>query len=183
MIWSIYDINTLTEKEYFQWYRMMSAEKKARVNRLLSEDNRKRTVAADHLARQLIAEWCKLRPEEIRFTTDEHGKPHAVNLSVHFSVSHSKNYVFCVVSDRPIGADIEVIRPINLKASRWFCTENEQNYISADTVRFFEIWTAKEARAKQIGIGLAAMNTFCFSEIKDRLHTVRTKDYFLSIII
>ncbi len=184
MIWSIFDINTMSENEYQRWYRWMSPQRKARVNRLFRERDQKCAVASDMLARQLIAEWFHLKPEEIKFSVDEHGKPHAPDLPIHFSISHSQNYVFCAVSDQPIGVDIEAIRPIDVKVISRFCTDEELQYLNEDPQsRFFELWTAKEACAKLSGIGLAAINDYHFPEIKERIHTVQTKDYFLTIAI
>ena len=42
---------------------------------------------------------------EIRRT--ERGKPYFADSSVHFSISHTKNHVFCALSDCPIGIDAE----------------------------------------------------------------------------
>jgi len=183
MIWTLYDINNLTQKEYVQWYRMMSADKKARVNQFFTENDRKRSVAADHLARQLIAEWFKIDPFNLRFFANDHGKPFVEDLPIHFSISHSGKFVFCAVSDLPIGADIEIIRPVDFNIAKRFCTEDELNYIQSDPNRFFELWTAKEACAKLDGRGLAAINEFSFFEIKPRLHTIQTKEYFLTVVI
>lgn len=181
MIWTLYNIKNLTEKEYFNWYQTMSTAKKARVNQFLNVKNRMQTVIGDHIARQLIAEWCKMKPEEIRFSVNEHGKPYAVDLPIHFNISHSDNYVFCAVSERPIGVDIETIRPVNLRIAKKFCSDNEVCYIADDTNRFFELWTAKEAWSKKIGCGITAMKDIPYLQIKDRLHFIQTKDYILTI--
>ena len=183
MIWSLCNIKSMTEKDYFTRFQMMSAEKKAKVSHSLAPIHRMQSVTGDYLARQLIAEWFKIKPEEIRFATSEHGKPYAVDLPIHFSISHSEHFVFCAVSDRPIGADIEAIRPINLSTTKRFCNDDELEFIQSDPTRFFEIWTAKEACAKQCGNGLSTMSNFDYFNIKPQLHTIRTNEYVLTIAI
>ena len=39
--------------------------------------------------------------------TGERGKPYFAQGNVHFSISHTKSHVFCVLADRPVGIDAE----------------------------------------------------------------------------
>lgn len=184
MIWSFYNTNSMSEQEFTRYYRRMDSSKKERVNRTIDETAKKSIVAADMLARSLIAEWFGIHADSVKFSIDEHGKPHATDLPIHFSVSHSKGIVVCAVSDKPIGVDIEYFRTINPKIIHRYCNDDELTYLNADPhTNFFELWTAKEAYAKLIGTGLAGMGNVHLSEIKDRLHTVQTKDYFLTFAI
>ena len=159
----------MTDDEYNTEYSLMREEKQNRVDRFRFQDDKKRTVAGEMIARKAISEKCNVNPDEIVFTTEEHGKPFAESLSIHFNISHSEDFVVCAVSDTPVGIDIEKIRPINLKTAKKFCNEDELLYIfghmpaendfaeTTDTVlltRFFEIWTKKEAYGKCIGEGL-----------------------------
>ncbi len=160
MKWEQFDICNLTEKEYQKYYSLMSETKRQRVDRFRFVEDKKRTVVGEMLARKLIAEHCGVLPEDILFDALENGKPIAVELNVHFSISHSENIVVCAVDDKSIGIDIEFIRPINLSVARRICTEDELYYIFekiptakdfayeteySRLKRFFEIWTKKEA--------------------------------------
>lgn len=177
MKWYHYDIRKLTEEEYQKWYNLMSAEKKARVDRFRQPDDKKRTVAGEMLARKAIAQRCGVEAESIKFETAEHGKPFAVGLDMEFNISHSGNLVACAVSDQPVGVDIELIRPVDLRTAKHFCTPEELEYLFGHTPsedeftkseevmvlhRFFQIWTTKEAVGKCRGIGLGCcMNARC----------------------
>lgn len=174
----------MSERDFFLFYRMMDSSKKARVNQTINETAKKSIVASDMLSRKLIAEWFGIHADSVNFSIDEHGKPHAIDLPIHFSVSHSKGIVVCAVSDKPIGVDIEFLRTIDPRIIHRYCDDAELAYLNSDPqTNFFELWTAKEAYTKLIGIGLAGMGSVHLAEIKDRLHTVQTKDYYLTFAI
>lgn len=172
MKWYKYVIRDLTDAEYSKWYSLMSEDKQHRVDRFRFLDDKKRTVVGEMLARKAIAEWCGVAPESISFGIKEHGKPYAIDLSIEFNISHSGDMVVCAVDDKPIGIDIEKIRPIDLTVAERICTDKELLYIFGHTpteqdftyttnteilTRFFELWTAKEAYGKFVGSGIASI--------------------------
>lgn len=174
MKWYKYDIRDLTDCEYNKWYSLMNEDKQHRVDRFRFMDDKKRTVAGEMLARIAIAEWCGVTPESITFGTKEHGKPYAKDLAVEFNISHSGDMVVCAVDDKPIGIDIEQIRPIDLTVAKCICADEESLYLFGHTpterdftyttdtkilTRFFELWTAKEAYGKCIGEGIKSIST------------------------
>ena len=63
MEWVQRDIRTLDAAEYRRYYALMTPEKRERVDRFRHEADRKRSVAADMLARQALARRCGW-PEE-----------------------------------------------------------------------------------------------------------------------
>lgn len=183
MKWYHYDIRELTEEEYQKWYDLMSAEKKARVDRFRHPDDKKRTVAGEMLARKAIAQWCGVEAESIKFDTSEHGKPFAVGLDVEFNISHSGNLVVCAVSDQPVGIDIELIRPVDLRTAKHFCTPEDLEYLfghipsedefikteeEAILHHFFQIWTTKEACSKYTGIGISKLGIISLTAIQNK---------------
>ena len=151
-----YNISDAAESELIEWFEKMSDERKLETNRLVSKEKKAAKIAADHLCRKMIAEFCGVTPESIEFVKNEFGKPFAKNLPVHFSISHSNNTVICAVADKEIGIDIEKIRPINPKAAEKFATKTELEYIASNQSGLFEIWTLKEAYFKCIGTGLGS---------------------------
>lgn len=173
MKWYKYDIRNLSDVEYDKWYSLMSEDKQRRVDRFRFVDDKKRTVAGEMLARKALVEWCSVSSESIVFDEHECGKPFVVGLDVEFNISHSGDMVVCAVNDKPVGIDIEQIRPIDLGVAKRICTERELLYlfghvpIEEDFVgtsnheiltQFFEIWTAKEAYGKCIGTGISCLD-------------------------
>lgn len=169
MKWYKFDIRNLTDEEYAYWYSLMNVDKRHRVDRFRVIDDKKRTVSGEMLARKAIAEWSGVEPESITFAIGEYGKPYAVDLNVEFNISHSGDMVVCAVDDKPVGIDIEQIRPIDLSVAKRVCTEEELLYIFghkptvADFIytedediltRFFEVWTKQEATEKFVGTGI-----------------------------
>lgn len=173
-------ISELSDEAFETALSLMSEERKSAVLRYRSETDRKRTVLGEILARRAISEHCGVAQSEIEFKRTEKGKPFAVGLSVGFNVSHSENTVICAVSDKNVGADVEVIRPINMKITRVACNESDLLYLFGDNLqntesvetdretlkRFFEIWTAKEAYFKYTGSGIADMKSLSYNELR-----------------
>jgi len=85
---------------------------------------------------------------------DTFGKPHLKD-GKHISISHSFIYTGIIISDKPVGIDIEKqrdkinrIAPKFVKYEREFITKNELDRIRILTI----IWGAKEALYKLYGI-------------------------------
>ncbi len=162
---SILNISKVTETQLLAWYNTADEKRRNYINSAKTEKTKNSRIAADFLARKSVADFCGISEEEIRFFTNTHGKPYAVNAECCFNISHSGDYVLCAVADKEIGVDIEKTRPVHKNASKRFATEPEQEYISLDPVNFFKIWVLKEAYFKCIGTGLD-------SKIKDITFTV-----------
>lgn len=188
-----YNIRELSDESYRHYYSLMSEEKKRRVDRFRFEDDKKRTVVGEMLARRAISEWCGVLEESIVFEITEHGKPYAKDLNVEFNISHSADMVVCAVDTNPVGVDIEKIRPVDLNTAKRIFSEEEIRYIFEcipdvedynhylnDTVLqcFFEFWTKKEAYGKLVGMGMfAESNTLAV------FNTWNDKNYCISIAI
>lgn len=93
---------------------------------------------------------------EIRRT--ERGKPYFADAPLHFSISHTKKHVFCVLSDRPVGIDAEEMdRDIRLSLSEKILSPGElQQFRKSHDPRqaLLRFWVLKEAAAKCSGEGL-----------------------------
>jgi len=88
------------------------------------------------------------------WATGEHGKPFLPGSSLHFSLSHSDGLCAAAVSDRPIGLDVELIRPLRAALLPRFCTPEEIGRAERDPDLAVELWTKREARAKENGRGI-----------------------------
>jgi 4'-phosphopantetheinyl transferase len=186
-MYRLLNVNDVSKTEYDYYHSLMSEGRKKRVELLHFEKDKKLSVCGEMLARKMLAEYCCIPPESIKFSTDENGKPFAENLNVCFNISHSGDYVLCAVSDKNIGADIELMRDIDDKLISYVCCEEELNYVyetGADKEkRFFEIWTAKEAYFKCIGTGITELKSVSVFDntVKDRIQTFYHGDYAISI--
>ena len=155
LLW--YDIRTLDTDTMAHTVAMMDEERRRRVNDIAGEDDRRRTVAGELLARRLLARRLGCGEGEVPLRWDEMGKPTVDAVGVYVSVSHSGPYAVCAIADVPVGVDVEVVRSADEKFMRRVCSEAEMAYIrvgdDGDCARFWETWTAKEALFKLTGKG------------------------------
>ena len=110
----------------------------------------------DFLERVLQTEYGISPLPEVART--ELGKPWFPALpEIQFSISHSKALILCALSDRPVGVDIEDIRPRRDHLPQYALTKEEfQTYqaLGGDWPAFYGLWTKKEAWCKYTGQGL-----------------------------
>lgn len=111
------------------------------------------------LSQALMAEYgLTMLPEVAR--TDA-GKPYFPTLpQLHFNISHTKNLILCALSDRPVGVDIETVRPRRASLPRFALSPEEYRHYEAlggDWSAFYTLWTQKEAWCKYTGLGLQAL--------------------------
>ena len=115
-------------------------------------------------------------PEGWRFEADDVGKPrlsdvHAVGLS--FNLTHTDGLVACAIAAPgvAVGVDAEAVdRPLTdlMAIARRFFTAEEASALgtqapSSRPIRFFELWTLKEAFVKAVGSGLShPLDQFAF---------------------
>ena len=93
------------------------------------------------------------------FDYNEHGKPSIVgHPEIFFNLSHCKEAAICVISDKPVGVDIESIREYKESLVRYTMNDDEVREIEAaehPDVAFIRLWTMKEATLKLIGTGIS----------------------------
>lgn len=170
MLWRYLDIRTITEEEFHSWYAMADDARRKKCDACRDPDDRLCSIAGDHLARTLLSEFRGCDPASIRFARGENGKPWAVDLNAHFNISHSGHLVVCAVSEKPVGIDAERIRPVRAKLADRVCTPAELAYVreapgwgetltDEAMIRFFRIWTAKEAYFKWAGTGITDLKS------------------------
>ncbi len=104
--------------------------------------------------RALLGRLCGDREPAV---TDR-GKPYFADGGPHFSISHTKSRVFCVLSDVPVGIDAEEAdRAIDLRlAEKILSPAEKKQFEEADDQRLalLKFWVLKEALAKATGEGL-----------------------------
>ena len=95
--------------------------------------------------------------EDIEFAFGPHGKPYLKDYpDINFNISHCRRAVVCAVSDRPVGADVEILQfDDQIAAQAFSAAEMDAVRGSADPeLAFTELWTRKESCLKLLGTGL-----------------------------
>jgi len=185
----IFNIESLSEKEYEKYFLMMKPEKQAKINRFRFEEDKKRSVSGEMLARKMISEETGEPEESIIFSLRENKKPYAQGLDINFNISHSGKYVICAVSGEEIGADIEKERPVSDALIKRVCNEKEKEYVCQTGTdekekirRFFEIWTFKEAYFKYLGTGIEDFQKIDYFNCGKKKENGETDGYAYCII-
>ncbi len=144
--------------------RPFSEEEVNALLRLVPEERRERlrNLSNPILGHEPICAYAALRlglngllgwKDLPRLAYSRYGKPYfPEHEDVHFNISHTRGAVLVGIHDKPIGVDIERIRPVSERTMKRLAdavTEKE----------FYESWTRRESRGKWSGTGVAAMRT------------------------
>ena len=106
----------------------------------------------EQAVRKILSEYYGTPNAEIVRT--KHGKPYVVS-GPFFSVSHTNNRTYIIVSDTPVGIDVEfLMREPRYAATLKRFALNEQAEIRSPQ-DFLLHWTAKESAIKYMGTTLA----------------------------
>lgn len=98
----------------------------------------------------------------LRIAKEQHGKPYSTaRPELFFNLSHCRSACACVLSDRPVGIDVE--RKLSYKKAlmHWICTEEEQAIFAscrndAERAELLSVlWPMKESYVKRNGRGLS----------------------------
>ena len=171
MKWYHLDVRDMTKAQYDEYYAMADKDRRRKADACRNEEDRLCSIAGDHLARLAISEHCGVPMEAIRFARSGDGKPYALDLDVHFNISHSGSLAACAVSDKPVGIDVQVMRLVRKALARKVCTRRELSYLKdaegfgelltgRALVRFYRVWCSKEAYFKWLGTGITDLKSF-----------------------
>ncbi len=121
------------------------------------------------------------------FSYGEHGKPTIVgHPEIHFNFSHCREAALCVVSDHPVGVDIESIDRYKASVARYTMNDQEMEIIlqaTSPAEAFVSLWTKKEAVLKLLGTGITDDMKTALVDHPFDVHTIscREKNYIYSI--
>jgi 4'-phosphopantetheinyl transferase len=155
---------------------VISEDEQKRAGRFHFERDRRRFVVARGILRSVLAQYLKLRPEDVQFRYEVAGKPYLAcsgnEPQLHFNVSHSHELALIgLCLDHRVGIDIEFKNPdrATLDLARHFFAPEEvaalaRLPVEAQCDAFFAVWTMKEAYIKGRGEGVSlGLDTFAVS--------------------
>lgn len=160
-LWQV-DLNAPAEA------RLLSPDERARAERLLIPEKRRRCIAARAGLRLILGEVAGSPPESLILGAHPDGKPFLDDESGwEFNLAHSGDTALVAVARRPVGIDLERERPLNgvkhmaeIAFSPQEQTEFSQLPAECQHVAFFRTWTRKEALLKGDGAGFRLAHTF-----------------------
>lgn len=178
-------VNELTDECFQKMLSTVGDGKRESLLRYKAVEKRNESLTAEVLLRAVLCYRLNTDNDKLEFCLSDKGKPFLKNRKIYFNVSHTKGLVAVAVSNVSIGIDIELIRDIDPKFCSRFCSRDEQAYVIPDgelrKIRFFEVWTRKEAIVKQSGEGLS-MNIAQIDTLNcSNLYTARYENCVFSV--
>jgi 4'-phosphopantetheinyl transferase len=141
----------------------------------------------DHQLGQCLLELALWREKKIRYAEqvivhNPWGKPSLKDFPhIYYNISHCRGLVACVLSDTPVGVDVESIQAIRPLTAKRVCGDDELDMIhhaNQPERMFFRLWTLKESCAKAMGVGLSyPLKQMTFHVNGDHIKCVSQPDY------
>ena len=162
----------------------ISEQRREQALKFKHEQGQRLCVLAYLLLKQALREGYGIT-ENPAFEYNEHGKPSIVgHPEIFFNLSHCKEAAICVVSDQPVGVDVEGIR--EYKESLVNYTMNDEEIAQIKTAEnpaaaFIRLWTMKEATTKLIGTGISNDMKTVIDPTKYKYTTVDRQRYIYTI--
>ena len=155
-IYAFFDIDKVEYHLIEKYLYLLPLERQAKVCAYENEIDKINCILAYFLLMYGLKKGYGITDFQMDYSN--YGKPYIKNNhNVFFNISHCKKACVCVISDSPIGIDVQEIGSIPIEVIDYCCTEHEKKYIEQSKNRdesFLKIWVMKESYLKMIGIGL-----------------------------
>ena len=175
--------------EHFDWEAalpLLSEQRREQCLKFKHEQGRK-TCAAAYL---LLCEGLRQEygfTEPPVFEYGEHGKPSIVgHPDIFFNMSHCKEAAICVLSDKPVGVDIESMRRYRESLARYTMNDEEMAQIlqaERPDMEFTRLWTLKEAVLKRSGEGIRNDMKHVLDGLKDAKTVINEKKSYIYSVV
>ena len=135
----------------------ISEQRREQALRFSHEEGRRQCVAAYLLLMHALKTEHGIT-ENVEFGYAEGGKPYIKgHETIHFNLSHCRSAVACAIDNKPIGIDIEAVRPFKESLARHVLSQSEYEKVATSSdpaYEFTRLWTMKESLLKLTGLGL-----------------------------
>lgn len=143
----------------------LSLYRREKLARTTNPETYAESLGAELLLRAALRDLGLPVTGPLEIACGEGGKP-ALAGGPAFSLSHSGGRVLCALSDRPVGADVQQLRPYNPALARRFFTAEEGTWLEAQRERdlaFTLLWSLKESYVKLLSGGIAGVHLDSFT--------------------
>ena len=153
LLYKFSKISEFSETDLGLTYNLLSVDQQDYIDRLNSL-KKTQSLAVRTLLSQLLKEL-DFNVSVKNLSADSNGKPYLNDSNIYISLTHSNEYVGCAISDKPVGIDIEQIKPVKDSVIGRVCSNEEINYLTKNgRDEFFKLWTLKEAYIKAVSNSL-----------------------------
>ena len=166
--------------------RDISEQRREQALKFKHEQGQRLCVLAYQLLKKGLQQEYGITENPI-FEYNEHGKPSIVgHPEICFNLSHCKEAAVCVISDKPVGVDVESIREYKESLVRYTMNDEEIREIEPSenpAATFIRLWTMKEATMKLIGTGISNDMKTVIDTTKYKYTTVERQQYIYTICV
>lgn len=146
------------EAQYLSWLPSLPPERQKIVLRYRNRQDRWLCAAAHMLLAYALRKEYDLTLHDCMIGKTCYGKPYFINYPhICFNISHCSAGVACIISNMPVGIDIETTRIPNDCIIKRVLSEQELRMLVQNEnigVAFSTMWTLKESWVKALGYGL-----------------------------
>ncbi len=141
---------------FLEGMEAVSHYRRKKVNQATSLQGKVQRLAAGLLLNNALQKW-NLSERDMEYTVDSFGKPIFANHpDLYFNLSHSGDWAICALSDKNVGADVQVISKYHSQvAARCFSKEDAAYLMKLSGEEqdreFTRLWAQKEAQVKYFG--------------------------------
>lgn len=166
--------------------RGISEQRREQALKFKHEQGQRLCVLAYQLLKEGLQKAYGITDNPI-FEYNEHGKPSIVgHPEIFFNLSHCKEAVVCVVSDQPVGIDVESIRKYKESLVHYTMNVEEIREIESSenlAATFIRLWTMKEATMKLIGTGISNDMKTVIDTTKYKYTTIEHQQYIYTTCV
>jgi len=151
-------ISSIAKTNFLNAY--LTEVEKVKCSRFIQQADKDRFTTGRYLIRSILPKYIPDLTPLFELSVTETNKLYLPNTEVYFNLAHSGDLVVLALSNKPIGIDIEHVKPIKDMTDVMQVCFNEQEIHSINSspnpqFRFYEFWTRKEAILKATGEGIA----------------------------
>lgn len=170
----------VTELDIESCLGAVSPQRREKTLRLKNDGDKRRSLGAELLLKKAAG--------RCGYALTENGKPFFPDNEAYFSLAHCGDYALCAVSDRPVGADIELARGNVLRlAERFFLPDEAALVQSAQCPEdeFCRLWTLKESYIKAADLRLGDVRSFSAAQGVEGFcfHSLRYGEYHIGCCV
>ena len=183
-LYAFFDLDYVDSNLLEYLIMLLPEERKNKVLRYRREIDRKLSAITYLLLVCVLYKEFHIVSPILAYTNN--GKPYLPDYpNIHFNISHCPFGCICAVSDKPIGVDIQDVRPFSWDIAQRCCStaELKQLEYSSDIAEHFtKIWARKESYLKMTGEGitqqLSAIDT---TSAYNAIYTTFTNNCYIAV--
>lgn len=186
LYWLLRTLNEFNKNDYGRCLELMEDSRRDDVLKRRHIESRNMSVFGEWIVKNELSKKFNIPIEKITLLRTERSKPYAKDIPINFNISHSYDTLAVAFSEKQIGVDIEIIKPLKTDITKRLCTEKDLEFLAVannedeQLLRFYKIWTAKEAYFKMLGTGITNLKSISYNEI-NALHFLE-EDCIITIV-